>query len=168
MKRGEFMAKEKSKNKRKKTVLLIIIALLLIAAAVVLVTNITYRYDTSWSDKSLADGEKGVLTLQYNGADGKPESEEITYSKLEKISLPKLTKKGYHFSGWMIDNIFVGTEVKLNAKKAQAKAQFDKDYTALKSECAVYTDEFSFTEYKFGEYSKVGKKAVDLFVAGGC
>lgn len=161
------MSKEKGKKKSRKAVLLIILVLVLITAAVVIITNVTYRYDPSWSDKALSDGEKGVLTLQYCGADGKPESEGVTYSRLEKITLPKLAKKGYHFSGWTIDNIFVGTELKLNAKKATAKAQFDKDYTAVNAECAVYTDGSDFTEYKVGEYSSVGVKATDMFVDGG-
>jgi hypothetical protein len=38
------------------------------------------------TDNILPEGEKGVLTIRYNGADGKPESEESHMKSLKNIS----------------------------------------------------------------------------------
>ena len=159
---------EKKKNKKvKKIVLLSILALIFLAVAVILITNITYKYDPTGNSNLLSEGEKGVLTLQYNGADGKPESEEVEYSRFEKLTLPTLTKEGYYFSGWKIGEAYVGTEASLGAKSVKAEAQFDKDYSAVKSPCALYSDEKSFTEYDEGEYPTVNTRASNVFVDGG-
>lgn len=161
------MEKKKSSKKAKKIVLISLSALLLIAVAVIVITNITYKYDPTGNLSALGDGEKGVLTLEYNGADGMPESEQIEFSKFEKLTLPTLTKEGYYFSGWTIGDNFVGTEASLGAKHVKAEAQFDKDYSAVKSPCAIYSDEKSFTEYAQGEYPSIDAKAFTVFVDGG-
>ena len=161
------MEKKKSSKKAKKIVLISLSALLLIAVAVIVITNITYKYDPTGNLSALGDGEKGVLTLEYNGADGMPESEQIEFSKFEKLTLPTLTKEGYYFSGWIIGDTFVGTEVSLGAKQVKAEAQFDKDYSAVKSPCAIYADEKAFTEYNEGEYPSIDAKAFTVFVDGG-
>lgn len=161
------MDKKNKRKKRRIIVLASILAIVLIGVAAIFLMNSTYHYDPALSSRSLAEGETGVLTLQYNGADGKPESETIRYSKLEALTLPEVSKQGYHFSGWTIENLFVGNEVTLNAKKATAKAQFDKDYSAVNSACAIYTDDASFTEYAAGAYESINKKAVDVYLDGG-
>ena len=159
--------KNRVKKKTKKIVLLSILAVVLIGIATVFIINSTYRYDPTGAAGALADGEKGVLTLEYNGADGKTEKETITYDKAEKLTLPTLTKEGYYFSGWTIGETYVGLETALTAKTATAKAQFDKDYSALTSACAVYTDENNYTEYEVGEYDTVNTEAANVFVDGG-
>ena len=160
----------KGRNKRSKKlkiILLIVLALLLVGLAVIFITNSTYHYDPIGSNDILKKGETGVLELQYKGADGKPEREEITYAKQETLTLPKLTKKGYHFCGWLVNGLFVGTEVTMNAKKATAVPQYEKDYSEITSACAVFTDEFSFTEYQAGEYESLSTEAADVYLDGG-
>ena len=133
------MEKKQKNGKTKKIDLLSLLALLCLGVAVILVVNATYHYDPTGSAEMPGEGEKGVLLLDYNGADGKAESEELHYSKYEKITLPTLTKKGYHFSGWEMGNTFVGTQIAPAAKKTEVKARFDKDYTAIQSPlCRVY------------------------------
>lgn len=161
------MGKKKMRKKIRKIVLPSILGLVLIGIAAIFIINSTYHYDPIGTDNILPEGEKGVLTIRYNGADGKPESEEITYEKLETVSLPEVTKEGYHFSGWSVNWLFAGNEVTLNSKMANARPQFDKDYTPVKSPCALYTDTFKFTEYETGEYPSVNTETVDIYLDGG-
>ena len=161
-------------EKRKKIIkrlikaLLIFLALaLIIGFAVIKSTNSRYEYDPIGNSNALSDGETGVLTVYYNGADGMPESEEITYQKLETVTLPPVSRKGYHFAGWNVNWLHVGNQVTLNSKTARARAQFEKDYTVIASPCAVYTDEFEYSEYDEGYYSSVNLDATDVFVDGG-
>lgn len=156
-----------NRKKPKKIVLLSLLAVIVLGIATILIINSTYRYDPTGLMSALADGEQGVLTLEYDGADGKPEKELIPYEKGEKISLPALTKKGYYFSGWTIGDTYIGQEAALTAKNATAKAQFDKDYSAVKAVCAVYTNESAFTEYQPGEYESVNTDATDVYIDGG-
>ena len=156
-----------NRKKTKKITLLSLLAVIVLGVATILIINSTYRYDPTGLMSALADGEKGVLTLEYGGADGKPEKELVPYEKGKKITLPALTKKGYRFSGWTIGEAFVGQEAALTAKTATAKAQFDKDYSAVKAPCAVYTDETAFKTYKAGEYENVNTQAAYVFVDGG-
>ena len=161
------MKQHKGMSKRRKIILITILALLLAAVATILIINSTYRYDPTGSGELLGAGEKGILTLQYNGADGKPESEEISYSKAETMSLPDVSKPGYFFTGWVMGDLYVGNEITLYAKQTNLQARFTKDYTDITSACAVFTDEVSFTEYKKGAYAKVNTEAVDVYLDGG-
>lgn len=158
---------KKTKNKKLKYLWLILPAAILIAFAVIMIVNSTYDYDPIGRDNVLAEGEKGVLTIMYNGADGMPESETVEYDKLETIELPDVTKKGYHFSGWSCSWLFVGNKATLNSKTAYAFPQFDKDYSMMKSPCALYTKEFKYDEYDAGEYPNINREVVDMYLDGG-
>ena len=158
----------KSKNKKLRLLWLILPIAVLIAVAVISVINSGYVYDPNGSENILSQGEKGSLLLYYDGADGKPESETIEYTAYEKIYLPELTKEGYKFSGWSCYGLFCGMELTLNSKtQMYAYPQFDKDYSAIKSPVALYTDEFVYDEYTVGEYPSVNKEIVDLYLDGG-
>ncbi len=66
-------SKTKKKSTVKKAIRIILIALLcfiVIALAYMAVVNSRYEYDPIGISNTLNDGEKGVLTLNYNGADG--------------------------------------------------------------------------------------------------
>ncbi len=163
-------SKTKNKKTRKKAVLIIlsvILCLIIIALSVIGIINSKYEYDPIGVSNTLSQGETGVLNINYNGADGMPENEQITYSKLETVTLPTLTKKGYHFAGWRVNWLHVGNEIKLNSKTANARAQFEKDYTAISSPCAVYTNELEYKELSSGKYESINLEATDMFVDGG-
>ena len=150
-----------------KVVLCILCVAIAAGAATVCIVNSRYEYDPIGVENTLQEGETGVLTVYYNGAEGKPESEEITYQKLANVALPEVSRKGYHFSGWSVNWLFAGNEATLNAKTARARPQFDKDYTAVNAPCAVYTEDFVYTEYACGDYAEVNTEAVDFFLDGG-
>ncbi|MBR0413902.1 MAG: Vps62-related protein [Clostridia bacterium] len=159
--------KRKKALSKKKIVLLVVAALIVLGIAVILIVNSTYIYDPTGSKQMLAEGQSGVLTLQYNGADGKPESEQITYESGKPLALPAVSKKGYFFSGWMQGDLYIGTEITLRAKEATLTARFDKDYTAVTSPCAVYSEDGSFLSYKAGKFPTVNTKAADVYLDGG-
>lgn len=126
-----------------------------------------YEYDPIGTDGILEKGEKGTLTLNYRGADNMPESETIEFTAYEPIQLPVLTKKGYHFVGWIYSYTCVGTELVLNRDGARVYPYFEKDYTAIQSPVALYTDEFVYSEYSVGEYPEIDTEIVDLYIEGG-
>lgn len=158
---------QKEKRKKLKYLWLLLPAAIIVAFAVILIINSTYDYDPTGSANVLAEGEKGVLTIMYDGADGKPESETVEYEALKAIELPDVTKKGYHFSGWSCNGLFVGNSVTLNSKIARAWPQFDKDYSMVEAPCALYTDEFQYTEYQAGTYPNLQTEVADLYLDGG-
>lgn len=159
--------KKAKKNKKLKYLLLIPFALIIIAYVVITIVNSTYSYDPIGNEDVLADGEKGVLTIFYNGADGMPESETVEYDKFETIELPNVTKQGYSFSGWSCGGLFVGNSVSLNSKTATARPQFDKDYSVVNAPCALYSDKFEYEEYDAGEYPDINREIVDMYLDGG-
>ena len=161
------MKEKKKTSKGRKIALLTILVILLIGVVTIFLVNSRYRYDPTGSNEMLAAGETGTLTLLYNGADGKPESEEITYEKAQTITLPELTKPGYYFTGWEMDNLYVDKAVTIHAKKATLTARFSKDYRAISAACAVYTDEITYSEYEAGEYADINAKASDIYLDGG-
>ena len=87
---------KKTKNKKLKYLWLFPV-LIIISFIVVMIVNSTYDYNPIGKDDIIAQGEKGVLTIMYNGADDMPESEMVEYNKLETIELPDVTKEGYNF-----------------------------------------------------------------------
>lgn len=160
--------KKKSKGRIiLKCIGIVLLAVVIIAFAAVMIINGRYTYVPVSTNNILADGEKGVLTVFYGGADGMPERETIEYSKNERIELPELTKKGYKFSGWSAGWLFSGSSVTLNTKTATARPQFDKDYSMIKSAAALYTQELTYEEYREGEYPAVNKEIVDMYLDGG-
>ena len=152
---------------KKKMILPAILAIILLAVALILIVNSTYTYDPIGSDNFLPEGQSGVLTLRYNGADGKPESEQINYEKAQPVTLPTLSKKGYFFSGWLKGDLYVGNTITPLAKEITLTARFDKDYTAITSPCAVYTNDGACLEYKVGNFASVASKASDVYLDGG-
>ena len=126
-----------------------------------------YEYDAIGTSGMLKKGEKGTLTLNYRGADNMPESETVEFTAYEPLQLPTLTKKGYHFVGWVYSSACIGTEITLNRDNASIYPFFEKDYTAIQSPVALFTDEFEYTEYSVGEYSDVNIKTTEIFVESG-
>lgn len=158
------------KLKRRKIFRIILVALLfvaIVALGVIGIINSQYEYIPVRTDGILADGETGVLTIYYNGANGMPEFETIEYTKGETIQLPEVTKEGYKFSGWSAGWLFSGNSVTLNTKTATARPQFDKDNSMIKSAAALYTEELKYEEYGVGEYPEINKEIVDLYLDGG-
>ena len=126
-----------------------------------------YEYDPVGTSGMLEKGEKGTLTLNYRGADNMPESEKVEFTAYEPLQLPTLTKKGYHFVGWVYSSACIGTEITLNRDNASIYPFFEKDYTAIQSPVALFTDEFEYTEYSVGEYSNVNIETTEIFVESG-
>lgn len=158
---------KKGKRKKLKYLWLILPALIIIAAIVITAVNSTYQYEAVNTQGILAEGEKGLLTIIYDGAEGKPESETVEYKAYETIELPEVSKEGYNFSGWQCNRTFCGDKVTLNSKEATARPQFDKDYSGIKSPAALYSGEFTYEEYDVGEYPSVNQEIVDLYLDGG-
>lgn len=161
------MSKAK-KNKKLKYLWIILPIAIIIAALVIVIINGKYVYEPYNKSLVASNGDDVTLTMVYDGADNKPESETISCKAFEKIELPSLTKKGYVFYGWNSNGDFVGNEIAVcNKNGAYVYAQFEKDYSSVSSPCALYSEEFEYTEYDAGEYSNVNSQIVDIFLDGG-
>lgn len=158
----------KTKNKKLKYLWLILPIAIIIAILVITIINSQYTYEPYNKSKVANAGDKVTLTLIFDGADDCPEREEIECTAFEKVTLPKLTKEGYNFYGWNSNGNFVGNEIAVCSKDgAYAYAQFEKDYSAINSDCALFNDEFEYTEYDAGEYAEINAEIVDIFLNGG-
>lgn len=159
---------EKSKLKRKLKWLWAILPIaVIIALCVILIVNHSYVYDPYGVDYILQSNEKGTLTLYYNGADGYPGSDTITYDAYEKVELPTLEKEGYKFIGWSNYGAFTGTEITLNSKESSVSTLFTKDFSNIKSPVAIYVDENNYNEFNIGEYPSVSYEDFKLYIDGG-
>lgn len=159
---------EKLKFKKKVKWLWAVLPLvIIIAICAILIVNNSYEYDPYGTDYILQSNEKGTLTLYYNGAEGYPDSDTITYNAYEKIELPALEKDGYKFIGWRNYGAFTGTEITLNSKESFVSALFTKDFSSIKSPVAIYNDENNYDEFNIGEYPSVSYKDFKLYVDGG-
>lgn len=159
---------EKTKLKKNLKWLWAILPLvIIIALCTVLIVNHSYVYDTYGTDYMLQSNEKGTLTLYYNGAEGYPDSDTITYKAYDKIELPTLQKHGYNFIGWRNYGAFTGTEITLNSKESYVSALFTKDFGNIKLPVAIYYDENTYDEFDIGEYPSVSYEDFKLYVDGG-
>lgn len=159
---------EKLKLKRNlKWLWAVLLIAVIIALCVILIVNHSYVYDPYGTDYILQPNEKGTLTLYYNGAEGYPDSDTITYNAYEKIELPTLEKEGYNFIGWSNYGAFTGTEITMNSKGSSVSALFTKDFSNIKSPIAIYADENNYDEFNIGEYPSVSYENFKLYIDGG-
>lgn len=159
---------EKSKLKKNlKWLWLILLLAKITALCAVLIVNNSYVYDTYGVDYILQSNEKGALTLYYNGAEGYPDSDTITYNAYEEVELPILEKNGYKFIGWRNYGAFTGNSIILNSKESSASALFTKNFSDINKPIAIYTDENNYDEFDVGEYPIVSYRNFYLYIDGG-
>ena len=163
------MAKTKTKKKSKLRFLWLILPAAVIGFIIYAFSvNSAYTGDDYGKSNMLDPGQKGVLVLNYNGADGMPESEETEFTAYEEIELPEVTKNGYDFVGWYCSGGFCGTNLTLNSREpVNAYAQFEKDRGSITEPAALYTGELEYREFSEGDYPSVNIEAADVFVDGG-
>lgn len=140
---------------------------LIMALSVILIVNRSYEYDPYGREYMLKSDEQGVLTLYYNGAEGYPESDTVTYEAYQEIELPILKKEGYKFIGWRNYGAFAHKSIILNSKESFVSALFTKDFSNVNKPIAIYTDENNYDEYDAGEYPSVSYKDFYLYIDGG-
>jgi len=159
------------KSRKKSIIFRCVLAAILILIAIcvigIKIVNSSYVYDTIGTSNILKEGQKGTATINYNGADNKPESETITFKAGEPIELPNVTKEGYHFVEWSRSGFIVNSGEYIYSNNPEYKPLFVKDYSNINAPVAIYTDEFNFTEYNEGEYEKIDINNSEIFVDGG-
>lgn len=159
---------EKSKLKKNLKWLWVMLPLAIaIAFCVILIINHAYKSDQYGTEYMLESGERGVLTLYYNGAEGYPDSDTITYEAYQEIKLPILEKEGYKFVGWSNYGAFTGNSIILNSKESSVSALFTKDFSDVNKPVAIYTDENNYDEFDIGEYPIVSYRNFYLYIDGG-
>lgn len=153
------------KNKKQLKLLWLIIPIALIIAIVsIKAVNSTYEYKPAGEFTLLEAGEKGILTINYDGADGMPETEQMEYTAYEPFELPTVSKQGYNFCGWSVNYSNVKNTAVLAASEARAWPNFEKDYSTVNSVAALYSEEFKFDEFDAGEYKSVNRDVVDVYL----
>ncbi len=160
-----------SLSKKKKIGLIIVATFLLLAIIAILVIfaiNATYVYEPIHANLLLKEGETSTITINYNGAEGKPESEVITAEAFSYVDLPEVHKDGYVFLCWFCNFVIVwDSKLYVNSKSIKAYAQFEKDYSNINSEVAIFNENTKYTEYTVGDYPSLNIDAKDIYVEGG-
>ena len=155
----------------KKKIGLIVVAVVLlvaiVATSIILALNLSYTYSPAEAENIIAPGETCEITIEYNGAKGKPEKEVVHAEAYTEYVFPEVEKDGYKFFCWFCDFVAYQKSVPIYSKKIRAIAQFERDYSLVSAPCALYDSGTDFKEYEVGEYSDVNKKVVDLYIEGG-
>lgn len=150
-----------------KWLLLTMLVAIIIAICAILIINHSYKGDQYGSDYMLNEGEKGTLTLYYNGAKDYPESDTMSYEAYQEIKLPTPEKEGYKFIGWGNYGAFTADSLILTSKESSISALFTKDFSEVNKPVAIYRDENNFDEFDIGEYPSVLYSDFYYYVDGG-
>lgn len=158
-------------SKKKKIGLIIISTFLLlaiIAISTIFAINAQYVYQPVHADLLLKEGEISTININYNGAEGKPECETLTAEAYSHVYLPNLQKEGYVFLCWFCNYVINWDgDLYVNSKTINAFAQFEKDYSKINSEVAIFNEDTKYIEYSIGEYPSINIDAKDIYVEGG-
>ena len=140
---------------------------IVIFMSLALALNLGYVYSPTRESELIKEGEMCELTIEYNGANGMPEKEVKYVEAFSLYTFPKIEKDGYKFFCWFCNYVAYQESLPIYGKKIRAIAQFEKDYSAITSPCAVYDTNTTYKEYGVGEYDEVNIKATDIYVDGG-
>ena len=155
----------------KKRFWVIVIAYLLLAvvilSTVIFALNSSYTYSPVHADRMIKEGEMCELTIEYNGAKGKPDKEVIYVEAFSTYNFPEIERDGFKFFCWFCNFVACKDSVEIRSKKIRAIAQFEKDYSLVNAPCAIYNSNTAFDEFEVGDYPSINKKVKDVYLDGG-